>query len=492
MSLEFDEDDAPRLLLGTWVREKYRLDRIIGSGGMAVVFAATHRNKKRLAVKMLRRSIGAHAEMQRRFLREGYVANTVDHPGAVSVLDDDVAEDGTAFLVMELLDGAPVDSIVTQHGGTLSVKDVLNIAFQTLDTLAAAHAKDVIHRDIKPANLFVTRSGQVKVLDFGIARLRDTSSSRVTTQAGSTFGTPSFMAPEQALGKVSEIDGRTDLWSVGATMLTLLTGREVHLAETAQHMMVLAATQQAPSLVTVLADAPPSLVALIDRALAFDKQERWPGAIQMRDAVAVTYAGLFDAPMRRANLGDLLPPPMSIPDLSGASLVPPPRTSSFNSRDSSGALAATIAEAHPVGASVTDTPVSADPRARRGLRGRRLVGTVLAIALGIVVAATVVSALTKTSGHSPTGAAIGLQAPSSEQAVAASSVGAPEPARPMPPATAITPEGPASATATASTRPRAAQGGHPAVHVGKSPPDLVNKPDRPRPASQGPTDFDTQ
>src|ERR1700677_2657894 len=157
MASESDERDEDCLRaeqrLGQVLRGKYRIDRVIGVGGMAAVYAATHRNQKTFAVKVLHRELSFNDDVRNRFLREGYAANSVRHPGAVAVLDDDVAEDGAAFLVMELLDGATVEAVwETQR--RLSQSAVLCIAHQMLDTLAVAHSKAIVHRDIKPANLF--------------------------------------------------------------------------------------------------------------------------------------------------------------------------------------------------------------------------------------------------------------------------------------------------------------------------------------------------
>ncbi|MGH7298313.1 MAG: serine/threonine-protein kinase, partial [Polyangiaceae bacterium] len=209
--------------IGTTLNGKYRLDRLLGVGGMASVYAATHRNTKRVAVKVLHTELSVHPGLRTRFMREGYLANTVAHPGAVAVLDDDVAEDGAAFLVMELLEGETLAEAGDRHGGTLPLRAVLAVAYQVLDVLAAASDKNVVHRDIKPPNLFLTRTGHVKVLDFGVARMRQTGG-EVATHSGLAMGTPAFMAPEQALGRSDEIDGLTDLWGLGATMFALLTG----------------------------------------------------------------------------------------------------------------------------------------------------------------------------------------------------------------------------------------------------------------------------
>ena len=297
-------EERARARVGQTLNGKYRLDRLLGIGGMAAVYAATHRNKKRVAVKMLHPELSVHAGLRNRFMREGYVANTVEHPGAVAVLDDDVAEDGSAFLVMELLEGATLDDLCDRQGGRLPLRQVLAIAEQLLDVLAAANAKEIVHRDIKPANVFVTRSGQIKVLDFGVARLRDVGGAQAT-HSGMALGTPAFMAPEQALGRSEEISGRTDVWAVGATMLALLTGRSVHQASSAQEQMVFAATKPAASLTTFDPGAPPEVVALVDRALAFDQAGRWPGAAEMRDAVREAARSLFGEPLAASVLGAL-------------------------------------------------------------------------------------------------------------------------------------------------------------------------------------------
>jgi serine/threonine protein kinase len=272
--------------LGTVLRGKYRLDSVLGMGGMAVVYKATHRNQAEYAIKMLHPELSLSDDLRARFLREGYAANSVKHPGVVRVVDDDVSEDGAAFLVMELLDGIACDSLCEKLGGRIPLDAACAIAIELLDVLAAAHAKGIIHRDIKPANLFVMRDGTVKVLDFGIARVRDTMTSAANaTGTGMVLGTPVFMAPEQALGKASDIDARADVWSVGATIFSLASGLTVHDADTAPQLLVKLATQPARSLAAVVPGAPPAIVNIVDRALAFDRERRWPTAGAMRDAL---------------------------------------------------------------------------------------------------------------------------------------------------------------------------------------------------------------
>jgi serine/threonine protein kinase len=290
--------DDPQLVrararLGMVLEDKWTLDALLGLGGMAAVYAATHRNGKRVAVKMLHAEMARNDELKQRFLLEGYAANTIQHEGAVSVLDDDVAEDGSAFIVMELLEGETVERRWERSGQRLPAREVLAIAEQLLDVLAAAHAKNVVHRDVKPENLFITKVGQLKVLDFGIAKVFEAQRERATsTRVGVVMGTPAFMAPEQARARWDEVDGRTDLWAVGATMFTLLSGRHVHEGVSGNEQLILSATTPAPSLGSVERDVPPALVALVDRALAFERGRRWVDAGAMQMAVRAALADL--------------------------------------------------------------------------------------------------------------------------------------------------------------------------------------------------------
>jgi serine/threonine-protein kinase len=287
MSLEADDvrlRAAARV--GQVLRGKWRLDRLLGVGGTACVYAATHRNGQRGALKLLRPEHASDPESRQRFLREGYVANRVEHPGAVAVLDDDVAEDGSVFLVMELLEGETLeDRVRTRAGHRLPPGDVAAIADKLLDTLASAHDKGIVHRDLKPENVFLTRAGAIKILDFGIARLRDTPSAGRLTEVGSIMGTPAFMPPEQALGHTATIDARTDIWALGAVLFYALTGRVIHEADTVNKVLLSAMTRPAPKLATVLPGLPGAFCEVVDKALAFQQADRWPDARSMQKAL---------------------------------------------------------------------------------------------------------------------------------------------------------------------------------------------------------------
>src|SRR5262249_21719063 len=193
-----DEKARARARVGMWINGKWRLDALLGVGGMASAYAATHRNGSRKALKILHPEFARGDNIRERFIRESYVANKIDHRGRVAIDDEDVTEQGEPFLVMELLEGETAQQLWKRHGRKVPVADALSIAAEVLDTLQSFHEKGIIHRDLKPANIFITREGVVKLLDFGVARMRDAAVDM--TKAGTALGTPSFMAPEQAMG----------------------------------------------------------------------------------------------------------------------------------------------------------------------------------------------------------------------------------------------------------------------------------------------------
>jgi serine/threonine protein kinase len=288
--------------LGETLLGKWHLDAVLGEGGMAAVYAATHRNGARGAVKMLRSS---EPDEVSRFVREGYIANHVDHPAVVRALDDDVAEDGTPFLVMELLEGKSLAELADARGGRLPVMEVLKVMREVLDALAAAHDHGIVHRDIKPENIFITVDGRVKVLDFGIAHLPEgCGPPSPKTQSGLVMGTPAFMSPEQARARWDLVGPMSDVWAVGATMFTLLSGQFVHDEETVPELLAAIFSRPARSLKEVMPNAALPVVALVDRALERHTADRWGGAREMRRALLEVEAAL--------GKGDRLPAPSSM------------------------------------------------------------------------------------------------------------------------------------------------------------------------------------
>jgi hypothetical protein len=192
-----------------------------------------------------------------------------------------------------------------------------------LEVLRVAHDVGVVHRDLKPENIFLTDAGEVKVLDFGIARMLDMAKDGGQTRTGIIMGTPSFMAPEQALGRWSEVDARTDLWAVGALLFLLVSGRLVHGSGTGSDMLIRAATRSAPSLARV-AKAPLSLVRLVDRALAFDPRRRFADAESMLAVLRSAQRELGDRGLvERLDTGSKPPPsPYEEPTIAGVAAEP--------------------------------------------------------------------------------------------------------------------------------------------------------------------------
>jgi len=315
--------------IGQVLDGKWRLDALLGVGGSAAVYAATHRNTKRAAVKILHAELSTHGELVARFVREGYVANKIGHPGTVAVLDDDKSEDGSVYLVMELLDGQSLDRFTRPNEQALPLGEVVRLMDDLLGVLTAAHGHGVVHRDIKPANLFLTNDQRLKVLDFGIARLAEPLSDGSATQTGMTIGTPAFMPPEQARGRWQQVDARTDLWAVGATMFALLAQRRPRTAETGNEELLLAMTAPVQPIAQVVPAVPIEIARIVDKALALDMDSRWQDAAQMqqalRDAVKALAARGADMtmPVPSASPGTS-PSPQTITmgDPSSAPLVP--------------------------------------------------------------------------------------------------------------------------------------------------------------------------
>jgi serine/threonine protein kinase len=279
---DLDPDLTGQTLCGRW-----RLVRLLGRGGMSAVYEARETDGTRVAVKVLRHPSSRSTRIRQRFLREGRVANSVAHADAVRVFEESETPEGQPFLVMELLEGVTLRAACAADGPMETLR-VLAIAGRVLDVLAQAHAVGVVHRDIKPENIFLTACGQVKVLDFGIAAIRDAALEDATiTQSGATLGTPAFMAPEQARGRQADVEPRTDVWAVGATMFYCLTRRHVHEgASNANEAIIFAATLRAPALSRFRPDVPARVARIVDRALALEPGERWPTARAMSDAIA--------------------------------------------------------------------------------------------------------------------------------------------------------------------------------------------------------------
>jgi serine/threonine-protein kinase len=300
LSLDLDAMAARRV--GRTVRGKYTLDAVLGVGGMAALYAATHRAGHRVALKIAHPVLAPRVNASAWLLREATAMNQVRHAGIVRVHDDDVAEDGSPFLVLELLEGETL-AARTARLGHLPAGVVLHLADRTLEILAAVHAAGLVHCDVKPDNLFLTADGRLVLLDFGIARRFGEA---YDDMADVPMGTPDFMPPEQAAARWSWVDARADLYAVGATMFALLAQRSVHAGGSVRSQLEHARTAHAPPLASVAPSVRHVLAEVVDRALAFDPDARWPSAEAMREAVRRAHAQYLAAGQERRTRSGVL------------------------------------------------------------------------------------------------------------------------------------------------------------------------------------------
>jgi serine/threonine-protein kinase len=260
---------------------QWRLLRLLGVGGSSAVYEVIGDRGERAAVKLLSQHDLPLATLVVLAAREAALTRAVDHPGVVDMSREVLTEDGSVYLPMELLVGETLEQRRRLAGGSLPAADALTIFDALLDVVAATHDRDIVHHDLKPSNVFLTWSGQVKLLDFGLARR-----GCADPLPSAWFGTPGFVAPELVRGELGRIDGRADVWSLGAAMFLVLSGQHVHPAPTCAEEVALAGTMPARSLQEASPDLPPGVVELVDRALAFDPDDRWADVRAMRAALA--------------------------------------------------------------------------------------------------------------------------------------------------------------------------------------------------------------
>lgn len=293
---------------------RYRVDRVIGSGAMGVVAAATDlRTNERRAVKLMRRAALGDRVAVARFVREARASARLDGGHVARVLDAGRLPDGAPFMVMEYLEGTDLRTALEERGA-LPVGEALTIVLQVCEALAEAHAKRVVHRDLKPANLFLVRRKDgatwVKVLDFGVSKiLGDAGGSGDTTRSNTMLGSPHYMSPEQ-MRSSRDVDARTDVWSLGVVAYQLLTGRVPFEGKTLTHIIaaVLEGEPDPPS--RLVKGLPPALDAAVLRCLESDRERRFPGVVELAAALA-PFAPASAAPSLERLLG-VRPPPRRV------------------------------------------------------------------------------------------------------------------------------------------------------------------------------------
>ncbi len=272
----------PQELVGAVLNRTWKLARVIGQGGLGIVYEAHHQTSPgSWAVKLLQHEFVEEETTVARFLAEAEAAKRLDHPGIVKVFEAQRAEDGTPYLVMELLSGQSLHALMT---GPMAPQRAVAICSQLLDALDAVHRVGVIHRDVKPDNVFVLEGERVKLLDLGLARVMDAAGGMSRkTKTGMMLGTPGYMSPEQ-IKNVKESDLRSDLWAVGVILYELLSGRQAFGAPTEFARMTAALTEP----IVPLGSRAPELAAwdaFFAKALAKDPIERFQTASEMLTAM---------------------------------------------------------------------------------------------------------------------------------------------------------------------------------------------------------------
>jgi eukaryotic-like serine/threonine-protein kinase len=258
---------------------------------MATVYAATHRNGARAAIKMLHPEVNESQSVRDAFVREAWLANSIGHRGVPRIHDDDVDEEGNVYLVMDLVAGVSLARRARMR--LLDEVEVLEVAEQVLEILTAAHAKGIVHRDVKPQNVLLDEAGRVSLIDFGIAQ----ALSAKNAGHDGNYGTPGFMAPEQVLA--GTVGPHTDLWSVGATMFSVLTGEGVFLAFSVEEILECTAHDQPRSLHEAAPWLPDDIVAIVDESLRRVGYVGYQSAAEMLDDVVAAKArrGLTASPL---------------------------------------------------------------------------------------------------------------------------------------------------------------------------------------------------
>jgi len=316
-------------LVGAILSQKYALKRLVGTGGMGSVYESESPEDHRpLAIKILGIDYVTDNDIKNRFIEEGHTCQRLIHPNIVRVFDVGTAEDGTPYIVMELLDGVPL-SAYTRSGGRVPLAQAGIILQGILAGLGAAHAQGIVHRDLKPDNVFLAREPggafSAKILDFGIAKVMDAAGGMGNkTRTGVLLGTPAYMSPEQ-IKNAKDVDARADLWSAGVMLYEMLTGRVAFPAPTEYARLAAVLNTSPPPLETVEPGLS-RLSAFVQLAMQKDRAQRFQTSLEMTRALSAALGAEGNAPAAGLPLSRLPEVPSMFapmrPASSGAAAVP--------------------------------------------------------------------------------------------------------------------------------------------------------------------------
>jgi len=304
------DDEDP--IVGQLLDGSYEVLRVIGEGGMGRVYEARHTrlHTKRFAVKLLHHELARQPDVVTRFQREAEAASVLTHPNVVGVYDVNTSADGRPYIVAELLQGEDLGSHLDRVG-KLSTVDAVHIVRQVCHALGAAHASGIVHRDVKPENVFLAGpNATVKVLDFGISKVLETSDG--LTKTGTVMGTPDYMAPEQARG--DRVDSRADIYAVGAILYRALTGRKPFEGNDAMSILTAVLTQEPERPSTLNPKIPLSLELIVQQTMAKTPSQRFATMEALEQALTP-----FDAP-------DAHLPAVTLKSVGNATSTPAPGT----------------------------------------------------------------------------------------------------------------------------------------------------------------------
>ncbi len=296
-------------LVGSTLLDRYYVEKKLGEGGMGAVYQAYHVTlEKKIALKVLHGEFSRKEDLVERFLLEAKAASRIRHENVIDISDFGTTPDGSVFFAMEFLQGRDLHDVLTRAklaGEVIPWQRGRNIFLQVCAALAAAHKQGIIHRDLKPENIYLVEwAGQqdfVKLLDFGIAKVTEVSDDegRKLTRTGMLFGTPEYMSPEQARGE--KVDQRVDIYAMGCILFQLITGHVPFSADNFMGILSMHLTEEPPEVTPeqlAAVDAPPELAAVIARALAKDRDQRFSTIEELADAIRAIDQGVAPVPVQ--------------------------------------------------------------------------------------------------------------------------------------------------------------------------------------------------